>query len=278
MSVFHKPRLLRSAVALAATVCSVAVLAPAALAAAPPANDTVAAATTVTKGFSQVLDTTGATTDADDTQLNASCGAPATDASVWYTIQGDGTSVLIDTLASNYSTGITVATGTLGNLQTLVCGPGAVVFSADPGATYYLQVFDYQGDGGGNGGILNLTVSEAPPAPTVEVTVNPKGAFDAKTGAARISGTYTCSNGDFVDVFVDARQRVGRGFVTGFGAFFDVGTCDGSPRAWTADVFPNGGKFAGGKALSVSFAVSCGLIQCGTGFTEQTVQLSGGKK
>jgi hypothetical protein len=50
--------------------------------AAPPSNDTFASATLVDFGFSEVLDTTEATTDGDDAQLNASCGAPATDASV----------------------------------------------------------------------------------------------------------------------------------------------------------------------------------------------------
>ena len=36
--------------------------------------------------FSQTLDTSQATTDADEAQLNALCGAPRTDASVWYQV------------------------------------------------------------------------------------------------------------------------------------------------------------------------------------------------
>jgi hypothetical protein len=56
--------------------------------AAPPANDTFANATQALIRFSEVLDTTEATTDSDDAQLNESCGAPATDASVWYVLQG----------------------------------------------------------------------------------------------------------------------------------------------------------------------------------------------
>ena len=69
--------------------------APAALAAAP-SNDTFGGATTATIGFSQVLDTTQATTDSDDAQLNASCGAPATDASVWYSLAGTDAGVVVD--------------------------------------------------------------------------------------------------------------------------------------------------------------------------------------
>ena len=66
--------------------------------------------------------------------------------------------------------------------------------------------------------------------------------------------------------------------MTGFCDICDDGTCDGTPRTWGADVFPDSGKFAGGKALTVSFSFACGAFECTEGFNEQTVQLSGGKK
>jgi hypothetical protein len=66
-------------VLLALALSSLGVSAPAALAA-PPSNDTFAGAR---PDVSELLDTTEATTDSDDAQLNATCGAPATDASVW---------------------------------------------------------------------------------------------------------------------------------------------------------------------------------------------------
>ena len=51
-----------------------------------PANDKVGHATAVSAlPFSATLDTTGATTDATDSQANKSCGAPETSNSVWYT-------------------------------------------------------------------------------------------------------------------------------------------------------------------------------------------------
>lgn len=249
--------------------------APAALAA-PPANDTFTGATVATLGFSEELDTTEATTDADDAQLNASCGAPATDASVWYAVQGTDAGVVVDVSQSNYAAGVLVGVGSQGNLLTVTCGPGAVFFFAEAGTTYYVLAIDF--DGIGNGGLLNIAFNEIPPPPTVDVTINRTGKVNTRTGVATISGTYTCTNGDFIDVFVDARQSVGRFAILGFGSFFDFGTCDGTPRAWSADVFPQNGKFAGGKSMTVAYSFACGPFECTNGFTEQKVQLRAGGK
>jgi hypothetical protein len=245
--------------------------------AAPPANDTFPNATAAFIGFSEVLDTSEATTDSDDAQLNTNCGAPATDASVWYTIDGTGTGVVVGVSSSDYTAGVAVGVGSQGALDLVTCGPGAVAFFADTGTTYYVLAFDDQFDGAGNGGNLSISFNEAPPPPTVDITVNRYGRFNSKTGTATISGTYTCSNGDFIDIFVDARQRVGRFFIFGSGAFFDFGTCDGTPHTWSAEIFPQNGLFKGGKTLTLNFATSCGAFECGFGFAEQTVQLRGKK-
>ena len=266
----------RFVLATALVLGALGISAPAALAA-PPTNDTFGGATLASIGFSQVLDTTEATTDADDAQLNDTCGAPATDASVWYAIEGTDTGVVVDVSGSDYSAGVIVGTGTQGNLETVDCAPGTVGFFAEAGTTYYVLAFDDQDDGGGNGGSLSISFNEAPPPPTVDFTVNPVGSFDARTGIATISGTYACTDGDFMDVFVEARQSVGRFTVVGFGEFFEFGTCDGETHTWSAEVFPDNGKFAGGKAMTVSFALSCGPFECAEGFAEQTVQLRGKK-
>src|SRR5438128_582141 len=73
--------------------------------AAPPSNDTITGATAITSlPFEETLDTTEATTDADDAALNANCGAPATDASVWYSLAvATDTGVAVDVSGSNYS-------------------------------------------------------------------------------------------------------------------------------------------------------------------------------
>ena len=131
----HGIRYSRFGLAMVVAVVAVGITAPAALAAAP-SNDTFGGATTATIGFSQVLDTTQATTDTDDAQLNASCGAPATDASVWYSLAGTDAGVVVDVSQSDYSAGVLVGVGTEGNLDTVACGPGTVGFFAASGTTY----------------------------------------------------------------------------------------------------------------------------------------------
>lgn len=252
--------------------------APAAVFAATPGNDTFAGATVASIGFSETIDTSDATTDADDAQLNDSCGAPATDASVWYAIDGTDQVVVVDVSASGYSAGALVGIGTQGNLQTVACGPGMTAFFGEAGTTYYVLAIDDQFDGGGNGGSLSISFSAAPPPPAIDFTVNPTGRVNTKTGVATISGTVSCTDSDFVEIDVDARQSVGRFVVRGFGYAFEFGTCDGTTHAWSADVYPDNGKFAGGKTLTASFSFGCGVFECSGGYVEQTVMLRGGKK
>ncbi|HEX3929445.1 MAG TPA: hypothetical protein VHW64_01985, partial [Nocardioides sp.] len=52
--------------------------------AAPPGNDEVGGAIALNLGDRVTEDTTQATTNAGDDALNAACGAPVTEASVWY--------------------------------------------------------------------------------------------------------------------------------------------------------------------------------------------------
>lgn len=264
-----------SAVALAALTF---VAVPGVALAAAPGNDAFPNATTATIGFSETIDTSEATTDADDAQLNASCGAPATDASVWYKIDGTDEVVIVDISASDYSAGAAVGVGTQGALDTVACGPGMTAFFAAAGTTYYVLAFDDQFDGAGNGGSLSISFSSAPPPPTIDFTVNPVGRVNTRTGVATVSGTFSCSDSDFIEIDVDARQSVGRFVVHGFGAFFDVGVCDGSTHTWSADIFPDNGRFAGGKTLTANFSFGCGVFDCNGGFVEQTVMLRGGKR
>lgn len=247
--------------------------------AAAPTNDVYDDREPIAIGDSLTLDTTEATTDADDVEMNV-CGAPAMDASVWYelTATADGW-IGVDVSASTYSAGVFVATGGPGSFEVVACGPEAVAFEAVTGQTYAILAIDDQLDGGGNGGTLEIQVAELPPPPAVDVTVNKTGRFNSATGSATISGTVTCTGGpaefSFIDVFV--RQAVGRFFVDGSG-FIEGFTCDGTTQEWSAEVFGFNGTFKGGKALSVSFAVACGQFLCGVDFEEHTVQLRGGRR
>jgi streptogramin lyase len=144
---------------LALAISALGASAPAALAA-PPSNDTFTGATPVVVGDSDVIDTTEATTDINDAQLNDSCGAPATDANVWYALDGSDTVVEVDVSQSSYSASVLVGVGSQGNLQPITCGSGGIVpvaFFALAGTTYYVLAIDDQGDGGDNGGLLSIS-------------------------------------------------------------------------------------------------------------------------
>jgi hypothetical protein len=179
-----------------------------------------------------------------------------------------------DVSGSSYSAGVLVVTGTPGSFEIVTCGPGAVAFEALAGVTYHLLIIDDQSDGAGNGGTLSLTVQEAPPPPELNVTVDRRGTFDRQTGSATISGTISCAGEvDFTFIDVQLEQPVGRGSVVGFGTI-DV-ACDATVQPWSIEIFPAfGERFAGGRAVTFTFAVSCGPVFCSEYANEQEVRLS----
>ncbi|GAA3653479.1 hypothetical protein GCM10022237_11650 [Nocardioides ginsengisoli] len=245
--------------------------------AAPPSNDGYGGRVTVgALPFSVTQDTTEATTDADDAELNATCGAPATDASVWYEVTATTDGALVaDVSGSGYSAGVLVGTGGPGSFETVSCGPGATAWDATAGTTYAILVIDDQQDGGGNGGTLALTVDNVPPPPTISVTVNHNARF-TKAGDVIVSGTVTCTGQvDFAFLDATVTQRVGRLKITGSGET-DV-LCDGSVQPWSMTITADNGLFRGGKAASITFATACGVFTCGDGFDQSTIKLSGGK-
>jgi len=254
-------------------VASLAFATPALAAPAPP-NDTYAGRTLIgSLPFTQTLDTTKASTDATDTEANANCGAPATEASVWYslTASSDG-AVIVDVSASSYSAGVIVVTGSPGSFSLVTCGPGSVAFGTVSGETYALLAFDDQ-PGAGNGGTLTISVDEAPPPPTVSLTVDPTGHFNNVTGSATVTGTVLCTGvADFTFLDVQLSQKVGRvATVSGFG---ETGfTCDGTTQPWNVEVFPFSGLFKGGKAASVTVAVACGILFCGSDQVTRSISL-----
>jgi len=241
--------------------------------AASPGNDSYAGRTVIGSiPFADSVDTTEATSDAEDAEANAGCGAPAIEASVWYEITAASDGVLVvDVSSSNYAAGVIVTTGAPGSLAFVTCGPFAAAFEAAAGETYAILAFDFE-VGAGNGGTLNITVEELPPPPVLELTVDPTGHFNAWTGSATITGLVTCTGGDeFGKITVQLSQTVGRFKFTGEGgAQFD---CDGTTQSWTAEVFSASGKFAGGKAAVSVFAFACGLGGCVEGGAERVVTL-----
>jgi len=238
------------------------------LAATPPANDTYDGRVVISAlPFVDTVDTSSATTDSTDVDADADCGAPALDASIWYelTPSSDGP-IGIDASIADYSTGLLVVSGSPGAFTFETCGPGAVDLEAVAGVTYAILIFDYQGDEQGNGGTVTLSLGDAPPPPTVELAVDARGSFDAKTGVATIRGTITCTGGAITKQFVDVSmvQTVGRFKLVGGSAAPQSFNCDGTAERWEADVEAFSGTFAGGNAVVSAYAFVCGPLECGS--------------
>ena len=274
----NRPNRLSFRIGAAAIAVGLILLGSAPAYAAAPSNDTFGGAIAIgSVPFTTTLDTSEATTDADDSEANANCGAPSMDASVWYstTPTADG-ALLVDVSASSYSAGVLVVTGAPGSFQIWACGPRTIAFPVSAGTTYYLIAIDDQSDGSGNGGTLQLTVDAAPPPPTITATVDPVAGFTPKAGSATVHGTVSCTGVvDFAFVDLELHQAVGRGEVVGFGTM-DV-RCNGAAQPWSIEIFPSapGTKFAGGKAASLTFAVACGPLQCAIDFQQHAVRLTG---
>jgi len=250
----------------------IALLLVAPAAAAPPANDTYGGAAAISAlPYSATLDTTQATADAADTSANADCGAPAPEASVWYSFTPTAaTGVSVDVSGSSYSAGVIVVTGSPGNFQLVNCNEGSLVFSAKAGVTYYLLVFD-DTPGPPNGGTLQISVSEVQ-LPEVTVTVNPTGGVTPKAGVITASGTFTCMNTNSAFIFVTVTQSAGRFTISG-STNLDADPCDGQPHPWSANVTGDNGRFAGGKASVDAFMLACITNTCSTDEVIQTIHL-----
>ncbi|MDQ1385297.1 MAG: hypothetical protein QOG65_2676 [Actinomycetota bacterium] len=169
-------------------------------AATPPSNDLIRGATVVSAlPFLRTVDTTGATTDANDAQVNQTCGAPATNNSVWYkfTAGARDTMLAVDTTGSTYSTGVIIATGAPGALTTQACGPVSARVATVSGRTYYILAFADIGSGG------TLHISMHGPAP---VPANDKIGHAAVVSALPYRATLdtTAATTDAVDAQANA--------------------------------------------------------------------------
>ena len=217
-------------VRLAALVLAAGVTSATPAFAAAPTNDTYAGRTVVSGlPFSDQVDTTGATTNADDDAIAAQClGVQAYDATVWYASPPHPTRVWWWTSpdpgaaqASSWRPG-PPATG-----RSSPVVPGQRGGRRRLGTTFFAIAFDDQTDGSGNGGALTITIDAAPPPPTIDLTVDTLATFNATTGSATVTGTVICS-GETRYLFLEVQlsQTVGRFIIKGYGST-EV-TCDGA--------------------------------------------------
>ena len=238
---------------------------------AQPLNDEFGSAVVVTEPLPFTHSVS--TVDATPADYDPMCGGGPT---VWYTYtpSTSGT-VAADTFGSDYDTTLWVGTGSPSSFSTIDCNDDAaglqsfVAWDAVAGTTYYIMVASCCGSPGGN---LVFNVGAPPPSPQIDISIDPVGTFDPRTGTATVSGVVDCSNGNFVQIYGTIRQRVGRTFVTGdFSAFLEGCSQD---MTWTATITGNG-LFRGGTATVSAYAYTCGPIECAEASESRNIRLRG---
>ena len=181
--------------------------------AAPPSNDLFANATPIELDFSEVVDTTEATTGEPEDAAGFECGAPAVDASIWYRLTVDSTQwVILSTSTDSYSSGANVFVEFGGDLFCIAGAGGGPFFLAEPGE-YLIQVVDDQLDGGGNGGTVEFSAtSGGAPEPEICPGLIPNDP-QIPAGINRVFGT----DGDDV-----LKGTPGDDFIVGLGGDDDI--------------------------------------------------------
>ncbi|MBK8460113.1 MAG: hypothetical protein IPL43_07935 [Micropruina sp.] len=271
---------MKSFLRTALTVIAAAILLPvsALTAVALVDNDTPSGAIATTLGSTYTQDTRDSETEPLDAELNGNCGAPAVEGSVWYsyTATADDRGILLDGSASNYSLGFMIFSGDPANGGELVaCGPMMSATTTTAGNTYYIMAFT-DTTGIPAGGDLEFTINGAPDAPTVSVTMDARGTA-YRDGSVRVTGTYSCTDADYSEIYGELTQKVGRVKISGSFWLADL-TCDGETHTWEAHVTSSNGYFAGGKAASLTLGFVCGSFDCSDGYLERTIQLSRAKR
>ena len=256
---------------LVTTMATMVVLGAAPASAEVPTNDTIEGATAITEvPFGEVIDTTEATTDDEDAAINAPCGAPATNGSVWYTLTATAPAYLVDVSKSDFGAGVIVATGTPGNLTIVTCGPQTIGFEATQGETYYLMAFSDTPEV--PGGQLSFAVTETAPPPKVSMTVDDTGKV-SKDGVATLSGTYTCEGeADLVELYGSLQQEQKDGTQVR-GDFDLVGLPCGVTDKWSVEITGQSGAFTRGLAATVATNVACNVLGCNFYDTLEVVRL-----
>lgn len=250
---------------------------PSAAQAAAPANDEIGAATAIgSLPFSDALDTSEATTAADD-PFCAGNGH-----TVWYTFTPSADIRLdANTFGSSHDTTISMYTGSPGALTQIACNDDSgslqsqVVIDATGGETYYIMAGSFFSGSGGN---LTLTLREAPPpppAPEIGLSVDRGGSVDGN-GLATVGGTVTCNQPMFVSLFGSLTQTFARRLtIQGFGGSFV--SCTPPSVPWKLTVFAFSNRFGPGPAQASISGFACNNVGCASDQRTAAVTLRGGR-
>ena len=216
-------RLARTSSALAVIAMTVVGALP--TLAAPPPNDDIANAVTVTEPlpFSNSVSTVEATTAPDDPDC---VGNGPT---VWYAYTPSASGYIhANTFGSDYDTTLSAYTGSPGNLTQIACNDDAggdfqsqVIIPVTAGVTYYFMPGAYASGLGGN---LVFNLDMVPPPAVVSVTVTQPVSVDLKTGTATVRVRFQASSSVFLQEFAAVlTQPTGRGYSVAFGQVFVFG-------------------------------------------------------
>lgn len=249
-------------------------------------NDTPEAAIPTELGTIYTQDTREAVTEPEDAGLSVNClGVPAVKGSVWYSYTSDGSEgagIIVDGTVTaedgtitSYDLGFMIYEGTPTADSLVACGPMMSGAYTTAGNTYYIMAFTANSTDV-PGGDLVLQVRAGGETPTMSVTVDKRGT-SFKDGSARITGTYSCTDAEYSELWGTLTQRVGRLKITGEFYVTDL-TCDGGTYPWDAFATSQNGYFAGGKAANVTIGFVCGALECAEGWAEATVQLTRASK
>jgi hypothetical protein len=246
-------------VRIAAIVVAIIVgLSPASATAAPPPNDTFAAATVIRSlPFSEIRDISEATGDADEAALALLCSEPNSSIRhvVWYAYTpAEDETIAVDTFASRPGAPTMIVTGTPGSFAALPGCSGSGLAALTAGTTYYIVAMGEEIPRG-PATTLRLAV-DRPKPPQIAATINRVARWVA--GTAVLSGTISCSPGSFPTfgmTVVQAGPRKTR--VVGFNDFSPEPFCNGRPQPWSLFAGSLDAPFKPGHAVATLKIDAC---------------------
>ena len=258
----------RRLTALLASIALVLLIAPTALAAAPP-NDSMTTPTVIESiPASVTVDTTEATSSAGDPDYCFGGGLGPDPATVWFSYTAAATGPLgATTFGSDYDTTLYIGTVSGGSFHQIACGDdsatvdSAVRFEATAGETYLFAV-GTSPFAGVNGGNLVFNLDVGPPPQVVDVTLDPVGHLVKKNVVFRGTASCTAPTTGQSAVIVELDQGFGRKAADYIG-FADITSCPGTNIPFEVVLEPQTGKVHQGPVtLQVIFS-ACNDFECG---------------